>query len=169
MALLHLQIQGLCKKSPIYSCWFAANWCHLLWVGQIQLLQHREMIFEKNITDKCNKKVHRCWYDLSNHTISIHMTFIEDAGAPLWSKGHCHVIPQRWGWWEWGNNLWTVGAYSWPGDDWSTILCGGKGVFAQPPFLFWYFFLKLNQELSLFKRSVLIETAFPRTGYLSII
>ena len=29
--------------------------------------------------------------------------------------------------------LCTTGAYSWPGDNWSTILCGGKGVFAQPP------------------------------------
>ena len=67
------------------------------------------MNFEKNI---CNTTVHQCSYDFSNDTISILMTFIGDAGAPLWSKGHCHVIPQRWGWWEWGNNLWTIGAYS---------------------------------------------------------
>ena len=98
----------------------------------------------------------------------IHLTSIGDAAALLWSNGHCHMI-LRGGDGSEETILCTVGAYSWPGDDWSTILCGGKGVFAQPPFLFWYFFLKLNQELSLFKRSVLIETAFPRTGYLSII
>ena len=69
------------------------------------------------------------WGNPTNHDISIHMTFIGDAGAPLWSKGHCHVISQRWGWWEWGNNLCTIGAYSWPGDDWSTILCGEKAFY----------------------------------------
>ena len=67
------------------------------------------MNFEKNITDKCNTTVHPCSYNLSNHTVSIHMTFIGDAGAPLWSKGRCHVISQRWGRWEWGNNLFTIG------------------------------------------------------------
>ena len=31
------------------------------------------------------------------------------------------VLPYdlRWGWWEWGNIQCTVGAYSWPGDEWS--------------------------------------------------
>ena len=31
------------------------------------------------------------------------------------------VLPYdlRWGWWEWGNIQCTVGAYSWPGEEWS--------------------------------------------------
>ena len=116
------------------------------------------MNFEKNITDKCNTTVHPCSYDLSNHTVSIHMTFIGDARAPLWSKGQCHVISQRWGWWEWGYNLCTIGAYSWPGDDWSTILSGEKGVLAGPlhsalmwePFDFLFMFLLFFEQRFLY-------------------
>ena len=52
--------------------------------------------------------------------------------ALLWSNGHCHKI-LRGGDGSEETVLCTVGAYSWPGDDWSTILCGGKGVFAQCP------------------------------------
>ena len=44
------------------------------------------MNFEKNITDKCNTTVHPCSYDLSNYTVSIHMTessvFTGDALRP---------------------------------------------------------------------------------------
>ena len=115
-----------CHNSAIRSCRFVIRLCLFLWGGQTQLKQHWTSNFERTITDKWNTTLLPCSYVLSDHNISIHMTFIGDAGAPLWSKGHCHVIPQRWGWWEWGNNLWTVGAYSWPGDDWSTILCGEK-------------------------------------------
>ena len=41
------------------------------------------MNFEKNITDKCNTTVHQCSYNFSNHTTSIHMTFIAGAGTSL--------------------------------------------------------------------------------------
>ena len=45
-------------------------------------------------------------------------------GTAIWSSGEVMGVRKH---------SFTVGAYSWPGDDWSTILCGGKGVFAQPP------------------------------------
>ena len=48
----------------------------------------------------------------------IHLTSIGDAAALLWSNGYCHMISGG-GWWEWGNIQCTVGAYSWPGDEWS--------------------------------------------------
>ena len=48
---------------------------------------------------------------------------------------------------------------SWPGDDWNTILCGGKDVFAPHSAHKWapvvfdlIFFLNLNLVFSLFKR-----------------
>ena len=52
--------------------------------------------------------------------------------APLWSSGHCHMI-LRGGDGSEETILCTVGAYSWIGNDWSTIFCGGKGIFTQPP------------------------------------
>ena len=48
----------------------------------------------------------------------IHLTSFGDAAALLWSNGYCHMISGG-GWWEWGNIQCTVGAYSWPGDEWS--------------------------------------------------
>ena len=61
----------------------------------------------------------------------IHLTSIGDAAALLWSNGYCHMISGG-GWWEWGNIQCTVGAYSWPGDEWIDPLCW-KGRIAQPP------------------------------------
>ena len=52
--------------------------------------------------------------------------------ALLWSNWHCHMI-LRGGDGSEETILCTVGAYSWIGDDWSTIFCGGMGIFAQPP------------------------------------
>ena len=52
------------------------------------------------------------------HYNLIHLTSIGDAAALLWSNGYCHMISGG-GWWEWGNIQCTVGAYSWPGDEWS--------------------------------------------------
>ena len=63
----------------------------------------------------------------------IHLTSIGDAAALLWSNGYCHMISGGGdGWWEWGNIQCTVGAYSWPGDEWIDPLCW-KGRIAQPP------------------------------------
>ena len=52
--------------------------------------------------------------------------------ALLWSNGYCQMI-LRGG--DGGEEtiLCTVIAYSWIGDDLSTIFCGEKGIFAQPP------------------------------------
>ena len=89
----------------------------------------------------------------------------------LWSYGHCHII-LRGGDGSEETILCTICAYSWPGDDWNTILCGGKDVFAPhsahnwAPFVFdLIFFLDLNIVFSLFKRKECkIKPALPRTS-----
>ena len=78
--------------------------------------------------------------------------------------------------------LCTIGAYSWPGDDWSTILCGGKGVFAQPlhsahmwgvgAFHFCFdicFFSEFEPRILPLQKECIIKTALPRTYHLSFI
>ena len=93
----------------------------------------------------------------------------------LWSYGHCHII-LRGGDGSEETILCTICAYSWPDDDWNTILCGGKDVFAPhsahnwAPFVFdLIFFLDLNIVFSLFKRKECkIKPAFPRTYHVLI-
>ena len=64
------------KKLPICN-----KMLSFLWGGQTQLRQHWTSNFERTITDKWNTTLLPCSYVLSNHKISIHMTFIGDAGA----------------------------------------------------------------------------------------
>ena len=73
--------------------------------------------------------------------------------------------------------LCTVGAYSWPGDDWSTILCGGKGVYAQPPhsahkwapFVFVLIFSsEFEPRILPLQKECIKKTGLPRTYHLLI-
>ena len=97
--------------------------------------------------------------------------------AFLWLNGHCYMTLLRGGDGSEETILCTVGAYSWPGDDWSTILCGGKGVYAQPPhsahkwapFVFVLIFSsEFEPRILPLQKECIKKTGLPRTYHLLI-
>ena len=95
-------------------------WFHKSYLEKHSLLVWRQYIY---LLASNPRTIVMLWSTESHITFCllynlIHLTSIGDAAALLWSNGYCHMISGG-GWWEWGNIQCTVGAYSWPGDEWS--------------------------------------------------